>query len=52
MSARVEIDEQWIDEQLKHFPPGSMDGFVRQLRAFERADRRRTSSERKGGVAA
>ncbi len=34
------ISEAWIEEQLKNFPPGSMDGAVRMLRAFGRADRR------------
>lgn len=35
------VDQAWIDEQMKHFPEGSMDGAVRLLRAYERADRDR-----------
>ncbi|MFJ1461777.1 hypothetical protein [Nocardia sp. N2S4-5] len=31
--------QAWIDEQMKHFPPGCMDGAIRQLKAYERADR-------------
>ncbi|AHH22126.1 hypothetical protein NONO_c73700 [Nocardia nova SH22a] len=34
------ISEEWIEQQLKNFPPGSMDGAIRMLKAFERADRR------------
>jgi hypothetical protein len=39
----IHIDQAWVDEQLKHFPPGSMDGAVRLLRAYERADRERAA---------
>ena len=37
----TDIDQSWIDEQMKHFPDGSMDGAVRLLLAYERADRER-----------
>lgn len=36
-----DVSQAWVDEQLRHFPPGSMDGVVRMIRAFERADRER-----------
>lgn len=54
MSApKSSIDQQWIDEQMAYFPPGSADGIVAMMRAFDRAhSRRQTSSERKGGKAA
>ncbi len=34
----VRIDHAWVEEQLKYFPPGSMDEAVRLIRAYERAD--------------
>jgi hypothetical protein len=37
--------EAWIAEQMKYFPAGSMDGAVRLLRAYERADREREAAQ-------
>lgn len=41
----ITVDPAWIDEQMKHFPEGSMDGAVRLIRQFERADRERAVAE-------
>jgi hypothetical protein len=41
-ASRAEVDPQmqaWVDEQLKHFKPGDMDGAIRLWRGYERADR-------------
>lgn len=45
------IDQAWVDEQLRHFAPGDMDGFIRQLKAYERADRERAARVQLGEVA-
>lgn len=53
MSARVEIDQQWIDEQMAHFPLGSADGIVAMMRAFDRTRRTQQAADiRKRGEAA
>ncbi|MCM6776232.1 hypothetical protein NDR87_18940 [Nocardia sp. CDC159] len=46
----VRIDQSWVQEQLAHFPPGSMDGAVMMIRAYEKAERR--TPRRQAGEAA
>lgn len=41
-ASRAEVDPQmqaWVDEQLRHFKPGDMDGAIRLWRGYDRADR-------------
>ena len=37
--------EAWVDRQMTHFKAGDMDGFIRQMRAFERGNRERAARE-------
>lgn len=41
----VEIDPDWLDEQVANYIPGCMDKAVRMLRAFERTERRAAQSK-------
>jgi hypothetical protein len=49
-SAVDPVMQAWIDEQMRHFPPGSMDAAIRQLRAYERADRDRGVDTKAGAA--
>lgn len=44
-SSEPQVDQAWVDRQLAHFSPGDMDGFIRQMRAYERTDRERAARE-------
>lgn len=41
----VEIDQDWLDEQVSHYVPGCADEAIRLLRAFDRADRKRAQQQ-------
>ncbi|WP_159840147.1 hypothetical protein [Nocardia sp. CY41] len=43
--------QAWIDEQMKHFPQGSMAPAVQMLVAFERSDCDRAAAAQKGAAA-
>lgn len=42
----VEIDPDWLDQQVANYRPGCMDEAVRMMRAYERADRRRAQEQK------
>lgn len=47
---KPDVDEAWIEAQMKHFEGDDLDGAVRLLRAHERARRERAATQ-KGAAA-